>query len=450
MNKVERPRVVIIGLDESKVESIAGLCGDLRVFPSLDSYLKEYSWSETDLAVLGGQTIHKVGPGVHVLTVGVTGFQWSNHPEPGVSGEPVVGLSPSNTEREVAIASNCPPIYEALAADLARRLNRSDDPPPTAKFDLPRDEQTALIETTSKDAAAIRFVLANQRPWRSSYRPSLQQRGRSVHPTQPTWLPDDRCPSPIALMLPEVDNLSAWFRAFLTDIHELDPERVPNRPPRLANLTDWYTPDESALAGQIEETRTKIQELETEQETLETKLSAETEKADSGIRRAIWEDGDPLVDAVTEILTDLGFNVRDMDAERSDGEPKHEDLRLTLDSHPGWEAIVEVKGYTSGTRTNDARQITEHSKHYIKENLREPDLTLWIGNPHRTAVDPAARPVPDNHVRESASNIHAVYVLASDLYLQWARVARGEADAADVTQSLIDAEPGIWVPSTPD
>ena len=54
-----------------------------------------------------------------------------------------------------------------------------------------------------------------------------------------------------------------------------------------------------------------------------------------------------------------------MDAELKPNEPKREDLRLTLPNRPGWEGIVEVKGYTDGVKTNDARQIREHRERYI-------------------------------------------------------------------------------------
>lgn len=62
-------------------------------------------------------------------------------------------------------------------------------------------------------------------------------------------------------------------------------------------------------------------------------------------------DGDELVAAVADILSSLWSGVRDMDAERAPGTAKREDLRLTLGGRPGWEAIVEVKGYTKGTKT---------------------------------------------------------------------------------------------------
>ena len=72
-----------------------------------------------------------------------------------------------------------------------------------------------------------------------------------------------------------------------------------------------------------------------------------------------------------------------MDAGLRQDEPRREDLRLTLQGVPGWQAIVEVKGYPSGTKTNDARQIRDHRDHYIEEEGRAPDLTVWLSNPYR-------------------------------------------------------------------
>ena len=39
------------------------------------------------------------------------------------------------------------------------------------------------------------------------------------------------------------------------------------------------------------------------------------ERAERGIRRVLWTDGNDLVAAVQDILRDLGFEVRDMDTE---------------------------------------------------------------------------------------------------------------------------------------
>ena len=104
---------------------------------------------------------------------------------------------------------------------------------------------------------------------------------------------------------------------------------------------------------------------------------------------------------VGEMLDDLGFEVRNMDTELPEGEPKREDLRLTREGTPGWQAMVEVKGYPSGTKTNYARQIRENRDHYILEEGRSPDLTVWLSNPYRKR-EPSSRPAPDQNVKDAA------------------------------------------------
>ena len=163
----------------------------------------------------------------------------------------------------------------------------------------------------------------------------------------------------------------------------------------------------------------------------------------------LWLDGDELVDGAAEILGELGFAVRDMDATREENEPRHEDLRLTLPQVPGWEAIVEVKGYSSGVRTNDSGQVRKHRERFIKDEGRLPDLTLWLSNPFRT-MDPSSRPAPDQNVHEAAENIGAVHVLVTDLYRQWALVASGDLEPETVVESLQGAAPGLWTPQIAD
>ena len=185
--------------------------------------------------------------------------------------------------------------------------------------------------------------------------------------------------------------------------------------------------------------------LSAERDRLQIGLAAEGERADRGIRRALWTDGDDLVSAAEEILNGLCFRVRNMDKELKQGEPRREDLRLTLPGSPGWEGIVEVKGYADGVKTNDARQIREHRDRYIKEEGHPPDLTVWLSNTHRT-MEPSSRPTPDQNVGDSAETIGAVHVVTSDLYRQWAFVAAGILDPGIVVQSLVEASPGLWTP----
>lgn len=50
------------------------------------------------------------------------------------------------------------------------------------------------------------------------------------------------------------------------------------------------------------------------------------------------------------------------------------------------------------------------------------DLTLWVANPYRTVPDPSKRDHPDGNVHDTAADIEALHVPASDLYRLWAMV----------------------------
>ncbi len=419
-NTTTRPRVAAIGLDEPQIKSIKPLCGTLRTADSLGGYLDNYNWTETDITILG-DGCNSVTVRGNVLTIEPSNVTWIGHAK---SSKRPLWIQ-SNTEREMRVPKACPEWYRPLATNLARQLGRAEDPPPMLCFQqFLKNSVSNLVETTSGWPVAMRYVFTND---------AEASEGRDA----------------IALALPRKVSLSAWFRAFLADIHKLDPDRVPQAPPRLGNPSDWYTPEERALAERIEKIADEVEQLKAEQEQTQGELATASEKADAGIRRCIWADGDDLVTSVGDILEELGFVVRHMDAEQKQGKPKREDLRLTLVDRPEWEAIAEVKGYTKGTRTNDARQIREYRERYIGEEGSAPDLTLWIANTHRI-IDPSSRPALSNNVGEAASNIGAVHVLATDLYRLWTLVAAGSLKKAQAVQQLIDADPGLWSLPVPD
>ena len=411
---IKRPRVAAIGLEDHQATSIEHLCGTLRSADRFSHYVERYNVSETDVMVFGTDSEFEIDQGApaHLLTIEPRSLSWMQASDQGVVGQCHVFATDLNTERELTVPDACPAVYETLAADLSKQLGSAEDPPLVAVPDgLDDFAQNALVSTTSGHAVALRLAV----PWS------------------------------VVLVLPEVANLSAWLAAFLSDIHETDPERVPRPPPRLSNAADWHTPKERALAAEVAAIENKIESLDDERDRHKTELTAEEERTDKGIRRAVWADGDDLVEAVAEIFGALGFTVQLMDAGLGQGEPKHEDLRLTHEDRAGWEAIVEVKGYTGGTRTNDTRQIREHRKRYRTDHQREPDLTLWVANPHRGA-DPSVRPTPDGNVKTAAEVTDIVHALSKDLYMQWLQVVSGSLEAGHVSQSLAEAAPGLWAP----
>ena len=427
MQNPRRPRVAAIGLDGPQLESVESLCGELRQANSLGKYLGSYSWTETDVVVSGAGDRYVFASSVNLMVIGLGSFSWSDSYGSRSLSHSGLGqrqhyarTTTSNTERELKVSDSCPEQYRELAAEMSRQLGRSVEPP--IVVETSRKGQASLIETTSGRSVALHLVL----------------------PPRPATA-DGNSSRPIALLLPEVANLAAWFRAFLFEVHHSDRDRVPHAPPRLSQPEDWYTPQEMALADRISHIESDIARLNDERDQLHTELAAEEERADNGIRRILWADGDDLVAAAGQVLSKLGFKVRDMDADVSQGEPKREDLRLTRQDLPGWQAIVEVKGYTNGTKTTDARQIREHRDHYTAEERRTPDLTVWLANPFRT-LDPSSRPAPDQNVEAAAEIVSAVHVQASDLYRQWTLVAAGRLEAETVAQSLVNAPPGLWTP----
>lgn len=417
-NTPKRPRVAAVGLDQSQMESIAPLCGDLRPADSVRGYLKRYNWTETDITVLGSEPSRPTVIG-HVLAVDSWNFGWRGFERDGARSSGVVGVSQQNTERELRIPATCPARYRQLATELTRQLRSSAGPFPSRQpYQDLNESVSVLVETTSGLPVALHCV---------------DEKGPGEPEAQVA----------IVLALPEQATLAAWFRVFLAEVHEVDRTRVPQPPPRVDTLWDWHTPEERVHHTRIVEIEDTIKDLQAEKTRAKDDLDAATQIADAGVRRSIWADGDDLVAAIGEILSGLGFVVRDLDAEREHGEAKREDLRLTVADRPGWEAIAEVKGYTGGTKTSDVRQIREYRDRYFGEEQRIPDRTWWIANPYRT-MDPSNRPVPESTVGERAADIGAVHVLAIDLYRLWARVMRGELEDVRAVQQLLEAAPGLW------
>ena len=200
------------------------MCGDLRTADSLDGYLNDYSWTETDITILGdGASVTRYVRG-HVLTVNPNGFRWTGHSDSRQSGS-TLDTHPT-TERELQVTAACPERYKNLAEELTRQLRRAENPPSIFYPDPSwHNKVSSLIETTSRLTVAGRYLFKN--------------------PTAP------RSPGAVALALPSRASLSAWFRVFLDDLHDLDPARVPQAPPRLGDPSDWYTPEERTLADQI-------------------------------------------------------------------------------------------------------------------------------------------------------------------------------------------------------
>jgi len=424
-----RPRVAAIGLGESQLAEIRPFCGDLRPAQSVDDYLnhQRFSWSETDIVVASGLHYAVIDTGVHVLTIGPISrgiMEWTRS-RSGRQFRERVRMDTQNWEREVAVGFACPAMYRGPAEQLVKQLGAAKEPPPTVTVtDAGELLREPIVETSRNRPVALRLQWAD-RVWGGGEGPTVDV---------------------VSLHLPSGATLSSWFRAFLTDISEFDPNRVPEPPSLFNDPSHWYTPHADAIAGAISEAERERARLEREQQRLEEELAREGSRADATVRRTIWEDGDELVDAVGEMLEEMGFSVEKMDEAKQPHEAKHEDLRLTLVTQPKWEAIVEVKGYTKGIRAKDAQQVRMHRERYNRETGREPNLTIWLVNPWRE-MEPSDRPSADKQIDESAEIVGAVCLHTTDLYLLWKSLKTGDSSLDEIVRRLVEAKAGLWRPS---
>lgn len=235
MPAIKRPRVAAIGLTDSQLESISHLCGVLRAADSPEQYAERFSWPETDVAVCHTLKSNLIEGTTHLLAAGFTSMQWQGPIRFGRRQNYVL-TDTKNTDLELTVSESCPERYRLLAAELSKRLSGGDNP--SAVLHTSLTDKTSVVETTSGKFVALRL--------------DLQRRVREDGST---------LDGPIGLFLPEVPNLSAWFHAFLCDLHEIDSERVPLAPPKLIDSSAWYGPEERALATQIERTNLEIERL---------------------------------------------------------------------------------------------------------------------------------------------------------------------------------------------
>ena len=214
-----------------------------------------------------------------------------------------------------------------------------------------------------------------------------------------------------------------WVRALLFHWAQWDPERLPALRD-WETTVEWMTSREQQLTARLAELAQRrgriLEELGSEEARLSQDLLAARSEGNAGPRRILTSQDDELVSAVAQVLRDLRFNVREMDKELQPGESKREDLRLTLGTKPGWEAIVEVKGYgKSGGKTSDITQLANHAAHYAVENGRLPDKRLYVVNGQfETTATPSMRRLPfsDEDLAPFA-NEGGLAVMTAELFL---------------------------------
>jgi hypothetical protein len=260
----------------------------------------------------------------------------------------------------------------------------------------------------------------------------------------------------VNLVLPaETQQHVAWLRLFLDMVGNVDPDSVP---PDLDWKTSerWSPPELSKHVGDLQALRQSheeaLKEFQRREQELQAQLEESTRLADEGTRRILTSDGDELVEAVTTVLEDLGFTVRDMDDHHDERTgAKLEDLRVEDPSDADWLTLVEVKGYAKGAKVNDVPQSTGRpAVAYTKETGQEPPAVWHIVNAWR-GTNPSTRvqAIPNDDDLRPLTEAAGALIDTRDLFEAWRDVSAGIADAESVRASLRAAKTRWhWTPES--
>jgi len=183
-----------------------------------------------------------------------------------------------------------------------------------------------------------------------------------------------------------------FIEAALAEWSKRDPETFPSSV--WVDLPRWRTSQENRVATELDTLRAKRTELLASMGEQEEVLLAELVKAKQAAeireRVLLTGTGDALVEVVVSCLTDLGFDVQNMDTVYPSTD-RREDLQIRNPDMPGWVALTEVKGYTTGAKANDLLKFGRYRLRYLKDNGREADAAWYVVNQFG-GQDPGSRP----------------------------------------------------------
>lgn len=238
-----------------------------------------------------------------------------------------------------------------------------------------------------------------------------------------------------------------WFRQFLKRVREVDPDKFAGDA-EWRTSSEWAPPHAMKLVREGEELskRREVFLAESDRQIRENEqaLEASLDAANGGVLRILTSQGEPLVDAVTDVLTQFGFTVQNMDPIHvARHGTKFEDLQVRDSDDPDWVAIVEVKGFSKGVKVNEIAKVTQRPVvQFLKDNNKSPSAVWAIAN-HDMALDPQHRgsfvgnPDVDLHNFENVDG--GACFDTRDIYRLWRTVESGEMTAKAARTTLKSA-----------
>lgn len=409
-NAQPRPRVLFEALPPDVAQELASLVPTAHIVKERE----EVHETEYDLLVTCAVHAGTRGEHMHLLSFGSTYLDaWRRD----VGGAGYV--LPERSNRTLASEAHIPATVDAEVRALLER---------TVVENVPSGEKMTWTRLGSAESTAL-LELGKERY------PYALLRSRTL-----------REGSARSLVLPsDTTDHRAWLVWFLRHLNKIDPDTFPGDP-------DWTRAPAWSTAGtltvhdefqKLHDERSKLlAEMEVKERAAASKLEDARAADKIGYQRLLTADGDELESAVQDVLTELGFTVQNMDGHHDQvTKAKLEDLRVGDPEDPEWIALVEIKGYTKGAKTNDVTQILGRPmRAYILEAGKEPSTVWHIVNPERT-VDPSTRKdaIPNDLDLEGLSDAGGALIETRQLFLALRDVQRGKLDAPSVKLSLKNA-----------
>jgi hypothetical protein len=442
IGRQQSPRALLYGFDDEHDEAEASALDGL--FPTtkrIESF-SEIQEREYDIVITKGRSLPD-GTASHLFVVAVGCAKLGKIEAP---------QSPQGSDWRMATVGS-------MGNSKAREFKEPSGLPKRLKR-LVYGDLLPLLQERSEDQAM---------PYLHVHGPFLLQSGsaaRAVEAIQPLLVTTEpvvvagifqrRGGTAACLALPAGSDIVEWTRAAVEVWSEVAPERFP-APPAWERAERWMTPGERQRVKDLEAVDSEWQEVQAgfakRRAAAQVELAHATTQANAHQRRLLVAQGDDLVAAVTEALETLGFDVRNMDEVWPEND-RREDLRVTACDHPGWNALVEVRGYVRGAKQSDLLRIASRFvPRYMQDEGKAPSSAWYIVN-HDVGRDPSQRDrvLAGNEadIMEFANGVAAGLVVDTVTFFEVLMSVEAGAIEAPAARAALIGQKGVFQPPLPD
>lgn len=457
VNEQPRPRVLVTGFAQETAELIRNVAAEVAPTVVVVPYVPTVDLSEFDCVITGDEYAH-TGLEPHPREAEYLGryddppmwWKWRQEFPPHISVLRIL----DDSKRLDPIADLLPPegegehiAYEVVYLEQhvpGKHVRYADGLPEEIRELVKRYLAPAAQARTEHITIDVRRPdQAENEPEPPAGAPSFRLRPLLFGPSDDILAATYERSSEASVWLLPLDligDLRAWLVAAFHEWHQLYPKRFP----AVADWTraaDWATPTEADLLRQIREAEDALERARSEHETtvaaLDEALATARADGDAYERALLTGTGGALELAVSRALTELGFEVRNMDEVWPEG-ARREDFRISDPDVPGWLALGEAKGFSKGVAESGLMNLMKYAALYASEEQRTPERQWYLVN-HFLREDPATRPQTLNgrdDVIEAFAGAGGLVIDTRDLFATLFQARRHPQDMPAIRRSL--------------